>query len=105
MTSRSDAAILVRLGEVAAEQRRLADEQARLLAALTGMAGIDLTPAAAPSDPEQWYIERVAAYVASGRVPTVADDAAAAVAAGYVLSRDYLRELRRRHAPAAWSKP
>jgi hypothetical protein len=56
---------------------------------------------------EQWYIDRVAAWLPEPPFPSEAQDKTDAEQAfpDQVISRNWIRELRRRFAPGKWKEP
>ncbi|MFO1037307.1 MAG: hypothetical protein U1E45_10715 [Geminicoccaceae bacterium] len=52
-----------------------------------------------------WYCRRVQLLTEAGRSSSEGDDLEAAALVGLVLSRERVRDLRRRFAPEAWTRP
>ena len=56
-------------------------------------------------DPKDWYLQRVRWLVTTGQRASREDDERAFAAAGFKVSREAIRVLRRELAPAEWSMP
>lgn len=83
--------------------RRLARDLASLADALDAGAApatLDHEP-----DPKSWYLRRVQWLVATGQRASRKDDELAFAAAGFTVTRENIRTLRREFVPPEWSKP
>jgi hypothetical protein len=69
------------------------------------MSGPDRAPKTVTAKVEHWYRDKyVPARRAEGRKPSRDADLKAAREEGFNAPRDYMRDLRKRYAPATWTK-